>query len=158
VRFGCVSFFGVRTFRRNLRSVGLVNVGLFAVGLFGSSLCGVGFLNVNPFRNYLRSMGFIGGCLVSRSFDRMRFVGMGRCSVFAAVAIRSMIRIVCVKANKQEHQAHQGQRPGEQFHFGRKYKHVFWGSFIKQQVGPWSCRQRQERHRELDPCGASTRT
>ena len=35
-----------------------------------------------------------------------------------------MRRVVRVKANEQEHQAHQRQRPGEQFHFGCEYKHV----------------------------------
>ena len=75
----------------SLRSMRLVSMNFAVLSLFGMSFSGMG----------LRSRSLFG-------------MSLSRSSMVSGVRMR---RVVRVKANEQEHQTHQRQRPGEQFHF-----------------------------------------
>ena len=59
-----------------------------------------------------RSMSFRSMSLVGMSFRSMSLFGMS-CSRRSMISGVRMRRVVRVKANEQEHQTHQRQRPGE---------------------------------------------
>ena len=100
------------------RSIRHVGVTFRSMCLVGMSLVSMSFRSMS-----LRSRSFGGLSVVSMSFCSMSLFGMclSRRSMVSGVRMR---RVVRVKANEQEHQTHQRQRPGEQFHFGCEYKHV----------------------------------